>query len=206
MAHICFLNSGQICLAIKRVYVHEDIYDEFRDAMAKYAQTLKVGEGNDQHVAIGPVQNKTQYERVKGFFSDIEKENWKVALGGKVEDKPGFFIAPTIIDNPTEESRIVAEEPFGPIIPLVSWKDETDVLARANGTRMGLGASVWSNDLDQAERMARQIEAGTVWVNDHFSLRSHIPYGGHKESGVGLELGLGGLLAFCNTQILYLKK
>lgn len=186
--------------------MHEDIYDEFRDAMATYAQTLKLGEGNEEGVDIGPIQNKTQYERVKGFFSDIKKENWKVATGGKIEDKPGFFIPPTIIDNPPEESRIVAEEPFGPIIPLVSWNDEADVLARANGTRMGLGASVWSDDLAQAERMARRVEAGTVWVNNHFSLEPHIPYGGHKESGVGLELGKGGLLAFCNTQILYLKK
>ena len=155
---------------------------------------------------MGPIQNETQYERVKGFISDIEKEKGKFATGGIVENKPGFFINPTIIDNPADDSRIVTEEPFGPIIPLLSWKDEADVLARANDTRMGLGASVWSNDIDQASRMAGQLEAGSVWVNDHFALRAHIPYGGHKESGVGLELGMGGLLAFCNTQIVYLKK
>ncbi|CAM1508816.1 Fc.00g025550.m01.CDS01 [Cosmosporella sp. VM-42] len=206
IAHLSFLNCGQICLAIKRVYVHEHIYDDFRDAMVTYAESLKVGEGNVEGVFLGPIQNETQYERVKGFISDIEKEDWKLATGGNVGNKPGFFIDPTIIDNPADDSRIVTEEPFGPIIPLLTWKDEADVLVRANDTRMGLGASVWSNDIDQASRMAVQLEAGSVWVNDHFALRAHIPYGGHKESGVGLELGMGGLLAFCNTQILYLKK
>ncbi|KAI5456483.1 aldehyde dehydrogenase [Mariannaea sp. PMI_226] len=206
VAHLCFLNSGQICLAIKRVYVHEDIHDEFRDAMVSYVQSLKVGEGNEEGVFMGPVQNKTQFDRVKGFLADIEEKKYNVAIGGNADDKPGFFVNPTIIDTPADDSRIVVEEPFGPVIPLLTWKDEADVLSRANGTRMGLGASVWSNDLDQASRMAGQLEAGSVWVNNHFALQPHIPYGGHKESGVGLELGMGGLLAFCNTQTVYLKK
>ncbi|KAF7558120.1 hypothetical protein G7Z17_g181 [Cylindrodendrum hubeiense] len=188
IAHLCFLNAGQICLAIKRVYVHEDIHDEFRDAMVSYVQSLKVGEGHEENVFMGPIQNKTQFERVKGFFSDIEKENWQVAVGGVNEDKPGYFITPTIIDRPADDSRIVVEEQFGPIIPLLSWKEEDDVLARANGARTGLGASVWSKDVENAGRMACQLEAGSVWVNNHFALQPHISYGGHKESGVGMEL------------------
>lgn len=202
-----FLNSGQICLAIKRIYVHEAIHEQFKDAMVKYIDTLKIGEGHEEGVFMGPVQNAMQYERVKGFFEDIAKENWQVAVGGQIDKgTPGFFFNPTLIDRPADDSRIVTEEPFGPIIPLLTWADESDVLERANATRMGLGASVWSRDLEQAERIGRQLEAGTVWVNTHFELDPGVPYGGHKESGVGSELGRDGLLAFCNTQILYLKK
>jgi acyl-CoA reductase-like NAD-dependent aldehyde dehydrogenase len=200
------MNSGQICLAIKRIYVHESIYDQFRDEAVKFAQSIKVGEGTEEGVFMGPVQNSMQFEKVKTFFSDIEKEKWNVAVGGKNEEKPGYFITPTIIDRPAEDSRIVTEEPFGPIVPMLSWKDEEDVIARANNTKMGLGASVWSNDLDQASRIARQLEAGSVWVNTHLELDPNAPFGGHKHSGIGYEWSLGGLKAFCNTQSLFLKK
>jgi acyl-CoA reductase-like NAD-dependent aldehyde dehydrogenase len=161
---LAFLNSGQICLAIKRIYVHEDVYEQFRDAAVKFAQTIKSGEGNEEGVFLGPVQNSMQFEKVKTFFSDIEKEKWNVAVGGKNDaSKPGYFIAPTIIDRPAEDSRIVTEEPFGPIVPLLTWKDEDDVVKRANNTKMGLGASVWSKDLDEAARIAKQLDAGSVW-------------------------------------------
>ncbi|KAH8669117.1 putative aldehyde dehydrogenase [Xylariales sp. PMI_506] len=207
VAFFSFLNSGQICLAIKRIYVHESIHEQFRDAMVKYVQTLKIGEGHEEGVFMGPIQNATQYERVKGFFADVEWDNLHVAVGGKNDEyNAGFFINPTIIDKPADDSRIVIEEPFGPIVPLLTWSDESDVIMRANSTRMGLGASVWSRDLDQAGRIARQLDAGTVWVNSHFELDPGVPYGGHKESGMGAELGRDGLLAFCNTQVLYLKK
>ncbi|KIW75688.1 hypothetical protein Z517_10430 [Fonsecaea pedrosoi CBS 271.37] len=206
IATLAFLNSGQICLAIKRIYVHEDIHDQFRDAMVAFTKQLKVGDGTEEGVFLGPIQNKMQYEKVKTFFSDIEKEKWNVAVGGKNEDKPGYFITPTIIDKPADDSRIATEEPFGPIVPLMTWSDEDDVIARANNTKMGLGASVWSNDLEQATRIARQIDAGSVWVNTHLEVDPNAPFGGHKESGLGFEWSLAGLKAYCNVQTLYLKK
>jgi len=147
-----------------------------------------------------------QFDKVKTFFSDIEKEKWNVAVGGKNEDKPGYFITPTIIDKPADDSRIATEEPFGPIVPLMTWSDESDVIERANNTDMGLGASVWSDDLDEASRIARQLDAGSVWVNTHLELQPDVPFGGHKHSGIGYEWGEGGLKAFCNVQSLYLKK
>jgi len=155
--------------------------------MVKFTKTLKVGEGNEEGVFLGPIQNSMQYEKVKTFFSDIEKENWSVAVGGKNEDKPGYFITPTIIDKPADDSRIATEEPFGPIVPLMTWSDEDDVVSRANNTKMGLGASVWSSNLDEAARIARQLDAGSVWVNTHLELDAHAPFGGHKESGVGCK-------------------
>lgn len=143
---------------MKRIYIHEDIYDELRDAMVKFTKTMKVGEGHEEGVALGPIQNLMQYERVKGFFSDIEKHGQKVAVGGTVEKSKGYFINPTIIDKPEENSRLVTEEPFGtstihctprqhcsvthlaagPIVPILAWKDEADVIARANDTKMGM--------------------------------------------------------------------
>ena len=105
--------SNEICLAIKRIFVHEKIFEQFRDAMVKHTKTLKLGEGHEEGVFLGPIQNSMQYERVKGFFSEIDKENWNVAVGGENPDGPGYFITPTIIDRPKEDSRLVVEEPFG---------------------------------------------------------------------------------------------
>ncbi|GKU22160.1 unnamed protein product [Fusarium langsethiae] len=204
---LAFLNSGQICLNVKRIYVHESIYEKFRDAVVKHVKNYKLGDGSNEGTSHGPVQNEMQYNRVK-TFEDIEKQGWKVATGGKFDPEPknGYYITPTVIDNPPEDSRVVVEEPFGPILPLLSWKDEEEVIERANDTRLGLGASVWSADLETAERVAKQLDAGTVWVNTHFDITPMAPFGGHKESGIGAEWGINGLKGMCNVQSLFLSK
>lgn len=201
-----FLNSGQICLALKRIFVQESIADKFLEALVKETKALKVGPGNQPDVFLGPIQNSMQYERVKGFFSDIDKEKWKVAVGGKVPSGPGYFITPTIIERPDSKSRIVVEEPFGPIVPFLTFSTEEDAIEQANNTKMGLGASVWSKDVERANRVARNIEAGNVWVNSHFDLDPSVPFGGHKESGMGFEWAVGGLKSYCNVQALFLGK
>ncbi|KAH7072464.1 aldehyde dehydrogenase-like protein [Paraphoma chrysanthemicola] len=206
VATFSFLNSGQICLALKRIFVQESIADKFLQALVKATEQLKVGPGDQPDVFLGPIQNSMQYERVKGFFSDIEKENWKVAAGGTNPSGPGYFITPTIIDRPADTSRIVTEEPFGPIIPFLTFSSEEDAVAKANDTKMGLGASVWSKDVKRANRVAKQIEAGTVWVNTHFELDPRVSFSGHKESGIGSEWGVGGLKSYCNAQALFLGK
>lgn len=132
--------------------------------MVEFTKTLKVGDGAEEGTFLGPVQNSMQYEKVKGFFSEIEKDGQKVAVGGVNETKPGYFITPTLIDRPAEDSRLVTEEPFGPIVPVMTWKTEEEIIDRANNTRMGLGASVWATNLDTANRIASQLEAGSVWV------------------------------------------
>ncbi|KAM0194330.1 hypothetical protein ACHAPI_007091 [Fusarium lateritium] len=205
---LSFLNSGQICLNVKRVYVHESIYEKFRDAVVKHVKNYQIGDGSKENTSHGPIQNEMQYHRVKTFFDDIEKQGWKVATGGSIDPSPknGYYITPTVIDRPDDNSRIVVEEPFGPILPLLSWKDEEEVIERANDTRLGLGASVWSNNLETAERVAKALDAGTVWVNNHFDITPMAPFGGHKESGIGAEWGVNGLKGFCNVQSLFLSK
>ncbi|KAL9047020.1 MAG: hypothetical protein Q9214_000294 [Letrouitia sp. 1 TL-2023] len=209
IAILSFLCSSQICMMIKRLYVHEAIYDKFLAALVEQTKTLKVGNGLDQDVFFGPVQNSMQYAKVRDLYSEIEKRGWKPAIGGDVpseDSSKGYFITPTIIDSPPEDSRVVQEEPFGPILPLLKWSNEDDVIARANDTKMGLGASVWSSDIERATRMALQLEAGSVWVNSHFDVSPGIPFGGHKWSGIGTEWGLNGLKQWCNSQSVWLYR
>ncbi|KAI4129423.1 MAG: hypothetical protein LQ338_002263 [Usnochroma carphineum] len=210
LAIVSFLCTSQICMMIKRLYVHSKIYPKFVEAFCNHVKAnFKVGPGTDPANFIGPVQNSMQYEKVKDMYSQIAKQGWKPALGGDMPDEStskGYFFNPTVIDNPPEDSRIVTEEPFGPILPILRWDDDDDVIARANDTKMGLGASVWSSNLERATRMAKQLEAGSVWVNSHFEVAPGIPFGGHKWSGIGTEWGVDGLKAYCNSQSLWLKK
>ncbi|POR31572.1 Aldehyde dehydrogenase 5, mitochondrial [Tolypocladium paradoxum] len=208
IAMMAFLNSGQICMLAKRIYVHEKIYDEFRDAMVEATKkNIKTGGGFEPDVVVGPLQNSMQFHLVKDMYSQIDKCGWKTALAGKVgETSKGYYVEPAIIDNPPEDSRIVVEEPFGPIVPLLRWTSDDDVVARANALRTGLGASVWSRDVRRAEGMARQLSAGSVWVNSHFDIAPNVPFGGHKESGVGMEWGMEGFKHYTNTRSLWVWK
>ncbi|KAJ6153573.1 hypothetical protein N7470_006532 [Penicillium chermesinum] len=205
---LSYLCSAQICMMIKRLYVHEKIYDEFLEKLVSFVKTLKVGNGMEADTFFGPVQNKVQFEKAKDLFDTIASDNLKTALGGPIDDttSSGYFIHPTIIDNPPENSRVVQEEPFAPILPVLKWSDEADVIERANAHETGLASSVWSKDMDRATRIARQMQSGSVWVNSHFQVSPNAPFGGHKQSGIGSEWGLTGLLGYCNTQMLWLHK
>ncbi|CAI7576697.1 unnamed protein product [Penicillium pancosmium] len=203
---LSYLCSSQICMMIKRLYVHEKIYDEFLEKLVAFVKTLKVGDGTEADTFFGPVQNKMQYEKAKDLFSSISADELKAVLGGSIEDSKGYFIHPTIIDNPPESSRVVQEEPFAPILPVMKWSDEDDVIAKANALETGLGASVWSKDFERGTRIADQLQSGVVWVNSHFDVQPNAPFGGHKQSGLGVEWGLSGLLGYCNSQTQWLKK
>lgn len=143
-----------------------------------------------------------QYAKVKEFFQEAESQKWKIALGGleNIADGKGLFLPPTVIDNPDENSRIVKEEPFGPILPVMRWTDEDDVISRVNDVEAGLGASVWGKDIERATKIADHLEAGSVWINNHFNVAANMPFGGHKASGIGMEWGVVGLKAWCNPQ------
>lgn len=196
-----FQNSGQVCLAIKRLYVHEAVYDEICNELAALANTAVVDDGLKQGTKLGPLQNKMQYEKVKGFLDDA-KRNGKVIAGGDVMDRPGYFIQPTIVRDIAEGSRLVDEEQFGPVLPVIKYSDSDDVIRRANGTSYGLGASVWASDPDRAYAVANRLEAGTVWINKHLDMAPHIPFGGAKQSGIGVEFAEEGLAEFTQLQII----
>jgi acyl-CoA reductase-like NAD-dependent aldehyde dehydrogenase len=196
-----FQNSGQVCLAIKRLYVHESVYDALCDELVTLANNAIVDDGLKQGTKLGPLQNKMQYEKVKGFLEDARK-NGNIVAGGAAMDRPGYFIQPTIVRDIKEGSRLVDEEQFGPVLPLIKYTDTEDALRRANATNYGLGASVWSSDPKRAYDMASRVEAGTVWINKHLDMAPHIPFGGAKQSGIGTEFAEEGLAEFTQLQII----
>lgn len=204
-----FANTAQICIAVKRLYIHEAIYDELTRAIVDYAATVKVGNGAEQGTGIGPVQNRPQYERVKALIEDAKEKGLTFLSGDGPPagtDGKGYFIPLTLIDNPPEDARVVKEEAFGPVLPLLKFSDTEDVIRRANDTEYGLGASVWSKDLDLAESVAARIDAGTVWINETRFLSPLTPFGGHKRSGIGVENGLEGLAEFTNAQTIVTRR
>jgi acyl-CoA reductase-like NAD-dependent aldehyde dehydrogenase len=195
-----FQNSAQFCVAAKRLYVHDSVYDAVLAELVAYAQTVTLDDGAHQGTELGPIQNRMQFEKLKDLLADTRDKGYRVALGGEPLDRPGYFIPVTIIDNPPEDSRVVVEEAFGPVLPLLRYTDLEDVIARANCTDYGLAASVWSADVAQAEHVARRLEAGTVWINEAHVFAPNIAFGGHKQSGLGVENALEGLAEYTYPQ------
>ncbi|RYM01699.1 aldehyde dehydrogenase family protein [Sphingobium indicum] len=201
-----FRNNGQICIATKRMYVHKDVYEPLKEALVAYAKTVKVGDGSQQGTQIGPINNEAQYRRVLDLIQDARDKGYSFLVGGEKADVPGYFVPVTIIDNPPEDSRIVQEEQFGPVLPLIKFDDYEDVIARANASEYGLGGSVWGNDEDKAFEIARRIASGTVWVNETQYLSPTAAFGGMKQSGVGVEGGIEGLLEYTSAQTIVRRK
>lgn len=199
-----FLNSGQRCMAIKRVLVHESLIDRLGAALARLAIQTRVGDGFEPGVELGPVQNRPQFERVLGLIEDALRRGGHALAGGAALDRPGYFIAPTVITGVAEGTPLVDEEQFGPVLPLLTFTEIEEAVTRANATRFGLGASVWSGHPERAAAVARRLEAGTVWVNSHGGSVPEIPFGGFKESGVGRGLGLMGLKSYAEPRVLHL--
>jgi acyl-CoA reductase-like NAD-dependent aldehyde dehydrogenase len=201
-----FRNNAQFCLASKRMYVHESIYERFKEAFVAYAKTVKVGDGTLEGTQIGPIQNKPQFESVKALLSEAKSQGVSFILGGDVPETKGYFVPIAIADNPPEDSRVVAEEAFGPVLPLLRYYSTEEAIQRANASIYGLGASVWGKDLEKAQEVADQLEAGTVWINTIHELGPNFAFGGHKQSGLGVENGLAGLLEYTNPKTIVRNK
>jgi NAD-dependent aldehyde dehydrogenases len=201
-----FYNTAQICVATKRLYVHEDVYDGLRDRLAALAGVVKVGDGAEQGTVLGPIQNKRQYDRVMALLEDAKSSGLTLIQGAAVPGGAGYFVPVTIVDNPPEDSRVVQEEAFGPILPMLKFSDVDDVIERANASEYGLGGTVWSADTKKAMDVARRLETGTVWVNQFLNLRPDTPFAGRKNSGFGVENGLEGLLEYMAPQAVYVAK
>ncbi len=198
--HSAFRNSGQVCIALKRLYVQDGIYDAMCGALAGIAERTIIGDGLQQGTQLGPVQNKAQYEKVLDLIADA-KTHGRIIAGGTPQN-PGYFIRPTIVRDISDGTRLVDEEQFGPVLPVIRFSDPEDVLARANASPYGLGGSIWSSNPARAHALALGMDAGTVWINKHGELSPEIPFGGAKQSGFGLELGHEGLREFLQLTII----
>jgi len=200
-----FINSGQVCIALKRLYVHEAVYDELCDELAKLANDAVVGNGMEEGVQFGPVQNKAQYEKVLSYIEEGKAQGTVIA-GGEAPNKPGYIIPLTVIKDLHDGCSLVDEEPFGPVLPIVKYADVDDAIASANNSKMGLGGSVWSSDLDRASQVAAQLESGTVWINQHCAFGPQIHMAPAKESGIGAEWGKEGVKEFTACKVININK
>jgi acyl-CoA reductase-like NAD-dependent aldehyde dehydrogenase len=198
----CFINGGQTCAALKRLYVHEDQYEEVVAKFTQFVAQIPVGPGMDPKSLIGPVSNKMQLDKVVGYVEDARARGARIVCGGVRPAGPGFFYPLTVIADVSDEMRVVSEEQFGPVIPIIKYRTVEEAIRRANAVDVGLGGSVWGNDPKEAAKYAQQLECGTAWVNQHSALHPLAPFGGIKCSGLGVENNLEGLHEYTTIQVL----
>ncbi len=201
-----FANSGQVCVAVKRLYVDESIYGRVVSEVSELARNARVGDGTEEGVEYGPINNGPQFERVRELVDDARDAGGKITAGGAPLDRDGYFFAPTIVTDVAEGVRLVDEEQFGPALPIMPFRDVDDALERANGTHFGLGGSIWTSDVERGRDLAQRLECGTGWVNQHLNLVPNAPFGGSKWSGIGVENGPWGLAAFTELQVINIAK
>lgn len=199
----CFINTGQTCAALKRLYVHDSVYDETVDALAQLARTTPMGQGLDEANVLGPLQNQNQFDIVARLVEEARAAGARIVAGGEAATHLGpLFYQPTVVADITDGASLVDEEQFGPAIPVIRYTDVDDAVARANASEQGLGASVWSDDPEAALAVAHRLQAGTVWINQHGALNPQVPFGGTKASGYGQEFGTAGLKAVAAPKVI----
>jgi acyl-CoA reductase-like NAD-dependent aldehyde dehydrogenase len=201
---LAFLNSGQTCMAIKRIFVQAAVYEEVCTALAKLANEAIVGNGLDPKTQFGPLQNRKQFETISRLL-DLAPRYGKVIAGGTVE-RPGFYVRPTIVRDIEEGNPLVDEEVFGPVRPILKFTTVNEAVERANQSPYGLGGSVWTADSVKGAEIASRLECGSAWVNQHFAVAPQIPFGGAKQSGLGVEFSRDGLLEYTNSQVINIAK
>ncbi len=192
-----FRNTGQICINSKRIYVHSDCYDRFAKAFLAQIKLFRIGAADEPGAVLGPVQNQRQYDRVIELIEDCKNNGYRFLTGGDVDsDAAGYFLPLSVIDNPPKNSRIVLEEPFGPIVPLMKYNDLEALIKDVNSSDYGLAGSVWGEDLETATHVAEKLQTGTVWINEIHKISPFEPMAGHKQSGFGVENGIAGLMEY----------
>jgi succinate-semialdehyde dehydrogenase/glutarate-semialdehyde dehydrogenase len=202
-----FRNNGQVCIAPSRFYVHKDVEKKFTEAAVEFSRKLKLGNGLEAGVEVGPMFEKRAMDNTINLVEDARKHGAKVLTGGKRSDRfdRGYFFEPTVLANLSPNAKIMTEEPFAPVMPLLDFSKIDDVIRAANDTRYGLASYVFTNDLTVAWRMAEGLEAGIIGINDPVPATPQCPFGGMKESGLGRELGHEGLEAYLETKYVSFK-
>ena len=199
-----FINNGQTCAALKRLYVHDSIYQQVCDELVAFARTIKVGDGFDDNSDLGPIQNRMQFDKVNRLVRQSLELGSQLLLGGPVDDPDTLFFPITLIATDSASDPLVQHEQFGPALPIIPFSDINAVIAAANDNQNGLGGSIWTDDQQQFRQLASRMECGSVWHNKHGAIQPDVPFGGVKCSGVGVEFGKEGLLANTNIQVLFL--
>jgi len=198
-----FINNGQTCAALKRLYVPDAIFDQVVDALAAFTAKMPTGVGLDEGNLLGPLQNEMQWNVVNRLVEDAKERGAHLVMGGNPDTgQPGYFYPKTLVTEIDNGAPLVQEEQFGPALPIIRYTDLEQAIEWANGVDVGLGASVWSADRDKAKEIAARLEAGTVWINGHGGIHPMIPFGGAKHSGYGLEFGLDGLKSVSVPQVI----
>ncbi len=204
-----FANSGQICSAGTRLFVERKIYEEFSQRVADFGKTLKVGDGRDPEVQVGPLVSVEQLERVTGYLSIGRQEGARPLSGGERLTEgalsKGFFVPPTVFADVKDEMRIAQEEIFGPVISAIPFDDIEEVITRANNTGFGLGSGLWTRDVTKAHKLAKSIRAGSVWINCYQAMDPAVPFGGYKMSGYGRESGKQHVEEYLNVKSVWIK-
>ncbi|MEV8148019.1 aldehyde dehydrogenase family protein [Arthrobacter sp. NPDC080073] len=198
-----FINTGQTCAALKRLYVHDSLYDAVCSELAAVAAAMPMGNGLDENNVLGPLQNRQQYDILARLVDAARDAGARILLGGNPDPaQPGYFYPATLVADIDNNNPLVTEEQFGPALPIIRYTTIDQAIAMANALDVGLGASVWSPDPDAARGVASRLQAGTVWINKHGNVDPRIPFGGAKQSGYGLEFGTEGLKALGQPQII----
>lgn len=201
-----FINNGQTCAAMKRLYVHDDIYDAVCDELSALASVIPMGDGLNANNVLGPIQNKAQFDIVTSMVDEARDAGARILTGGAPMAGSGYFYPITLVADALPGMRIVDEEQFGPALPIIRYSDLDYAIGQANSLDFGLAASVWSQDIEKAQEVARRLEAGTVYTNKHGEVAPHVPFGGIKASGFGVEFGVEGLEACTNIKIYNIAK
>lgn len=195
-----FINNGQTCAAMKRLYVHDSIHDAVCEALVAYANNIPVGDGMDEASILGPIQNRMQFDKVSRLVA-AAKERGNVLLGGEAGE--GLFFPPTIVSGLRNGDALVEEEQFGPALPVIRYSDVEEAIRLANDSPNGLGGSVWSSDIEAAKKVAARLACGSVWINKHGAIQPNAPFGGVKASGIGVEFAEEGLAEYTDIQVVF---
>ncbi len=201
-----FLNMGQTCACAKRLYVHESVFEQTVQALKQIAKAMPMGNGMDEGIVMGPIQNKMQFDKVVALVDSARRAGATIVCGGQAKGGPGYFYPLTLVTGLKDGDRLVDEEQFGPVLPIIKYHDIEAAIASANRLDAGLGASVWSTNIEAAKDVASRLEAGTVWINQHGMIHPMVPFGGIKGSGYGVEFGVEGLKAMTRPQVISVKK
>jgi acyl-CoA reductase-like NAD-dependent aldehyde dehydrogenase len=199
------VHSGQACIAGSRIFVQRGVYDQVVEGLAQFGRAMRQGPAHDPDMVLGPLISQKQLTRVLGFIDEGKRDGVEVVSGGQRLDRPGYFVPPTVLTGVKPQMRLYREEIFGPVVAVMPFDDDEEVVALSNSTSYGLGAYTWTRDIGRAHRMAKRLQAGNVYLNCSGMWDPAMPSGGHKQSGWGQEFGRNGIEAYLNSKTVFAK-